>query len=265
VNATRPHARHNQQREEPIVIEIKRWTDGRVLYTAENASDVRTALEEAVRAGAKLNDAKLNGAKLNDAKLNDAELNGAKLNGAELNGAELNGAELNGAKLNGAELNGAKLNDAKLNGAKLNGAKLNGAKLNGAKLNDVLTPSHALWVFRQDLWSILDMAPREVMGLRLAIVDGRIDGSTYRGDCACLVGTIANMRGVSVDGGALGIPTDSSRPAEQWFMPIREGMVPADLASAEDRSEGEFRAAWAVRWIDEWVVSRKAISGALAA
>ena len=117
-----------------MLIEIKSWVNGAVLYTIE-ADSIKLAVEALVRQGKSLNYAELNDAELNYAELNGAELNGAKLNGAELNYAKLNGAKLNYAKLNGAKLNDAKLNYAELNGAKLNYAKLNYAKLNGAELN----------------------------------------------------------------------------------------------------------------------------------
>ena len=62
--------------------------DGQVLYTAQSATDVRAALEEAARA--------------------DANLSGANLRGAYLRGADLRGAYLSGADLRGANLGGAK-------------------------------------------------------------------------------------------------------------------------------------------------------------
>jgi pentapeptide repeat protein len=247
------------------VIEIKRWTDGKVLYTAENAQDVRTAVEEAVAAGVSLNDAELNGAKLNYAELNDAELNGAELNYAKLNYAKLNGAELNGAELNDAELNGAKLNYAELNYAELNYAELNGAELNGAASHW----RHPLWPARQDFFSILDHAPAEVAALRQTMVDGRIEGSTYTGACSCLAGTIATAHGCAVGElpDELGIETDVYRPAEQWFISIREGDRPLDVSDEsidwKEQSEGVFRISWALKWLDEWVESRTAIAKAL--
>jgi uncharacterized protein YjbI with pentapeptide repeats len=187
-----------------MLIEIKNWATGETIYSMESVS-LKEALEEAVLAGIDLSYAKLNRAELNGAKLN-----GAKLNGAKLNGAELNGAKLNGAKLNGAELNGAKLNGAKLNRAELNRAELNRAELNGAKA---------------DLYMTLVAAIPELPGLKKALMEGRINGSQYEGDCACLVGTIANIR--HEDYATLkGITADSSRPSERIFLAIKKGDTP---------------------------------------
>ena len=58
----------------------------------------------------------------------------------------------------GADLSGANLSDANLSGADLSDANLSGAK--------------------NDFWDILIRAPREVAGLRAALVSGKVDGST---------------------------------------------------------------------------------------
>ncbi|HEY4094505.1 MAG TPA: pentapeptide repeat-containing protein, partial [Baekduia sp.] len=78
------------------MIEIKN-IDGVVLYTAETATDVRAALEEAVGAGTDLYRARLVGARLDGARLVGARLVGARLVGARLVGARLDGARLVGA------------------------------------------------------------------------------------------------------------------------------------------------------------------------
>ena len=79
------------------MIEIKS-RDGQVLYTAQSATDVRAALEEAARADADLSDADLRGAYLRGADLRGAYLGGANLSGAYLGGADLRDAYLGGAK-----------------------------------------------------------------------------------------------------------------------------------------------------------------------
>jgi hypothetical protein len=79
-----------------------------------------------------------------------------------------------------------------------------------------------------------------VAGLLKALQEGRVDGSTYIGACACLVGTIANLRGVAFST----LKYDASRPAERWFLMIAEGDTP----------ETCFASAKAVEWVQEWLV-----------
>ena len=110
---------------------------------------------------------------------------------------------------------------------------LHGANLHSADLHE----------FKADVFDILLRAPNEVAALRAALVAGKVDGSVYEGECACLIGTIANARGVSHFDLGDGISPNSSRPAEQWFMQIHEGYTPeTNRGSAE-----------AVAWIDEFV------------
>lgn len=115
----------------------------------------------------------------------------------------------------------------------------------GSDLRDSdLTP------IRDDLWAVLSSAPSEVEGLRQAIIDGKINGSTYTGACACLVGTIANVRGT--DHHHLGaLKPNSGRPAERFFLGIVEGDTP-------DKSQVAQKA---LEWIDEWLFNMKSSFG----
>ena len=79
------------------MIEIRSRFDGRVLYAAETAQDVRAAAVQAVAAESSLYGANLRG----------ADLRGANLRGANLREADLRGANLYGANLRGADLHGA--------------------------------------------------------------------------------------------------------------------------------------------------------------
>jgi hypothetical protein len=241
------------------MIEIKHRWNGKVLYTAENAQDVREALVEAAKEGADLQGAYLRG----------ADLQGADLQGADLQGADLQGAYLRGADLQGADLQGADLQGADLQGADLQGAYLRGADLRG----DINSPDHPLHAFRADYWSILDQAPGEVAAVREAIASGRINGSVYSdGECGCLCGTIGISRAHSADEEAvskalvdLGIQKNGSRPAEQWFIDIEKGDKPLPLDTKEWPSESVFRLSYALAWLDEWIESRTAIAKALTA
>ena len=120
------------------------------------------------------------------------------------------------------------------------------AVLTGAVLTDAVLTDADLTPIRDDFWAVLSAAPKEVDGLRKALAEGRVNGSTYTGECACLVGTIANVRGVRHD--ELGIlEPNSSRPAEVFFMAIRKGDTPGSNPFCKR----------ALDWADEWVTNMR--------
>ena len=98
--------------------------------------------------------------------------------------------------------------------------------------------------FKADLWTELTetRAHAEVPGLIQALREGRVDGSKYEGECCCLVGTLANIRGVSFQE----FNPNSDRPSERWFMMIRQG------DKAGDKSGGGYAAQKAVEWCLEY-------------
>ena len=146
-----------------------------------------------------------------------------------------------------ASLSGSNLRGSNLSGCDLSGSDLRGCDLSAAKN---LTAEQLVQI-RDDLWAVLSAAPREVDGLRKALAEGRVDGSTYSGECACLVGTIANVRGCSeFDLGIL--KPNASRPIECWFMGINKGDTPDTNVCAK----------WALAWCDEWLTNMRAAFGA---
>ncbi len=130
----------------------------------------------------------------------------------------------------------ANLSDANLSGADLSDANLGGANLRDAYLGGV----------KDDLRKVLDAAPGEVTGLLTALREGRIDGSQYQGQCACLVGTIANLRHEPHDALKIDLRPDASRPSEVWFLAIGRGDTP----------ETSQVAAITAGWIEEWIAER---------
>jgi hypothetical protein len=261
-------------------IEVKSWLTGEVILNAE-AESLKDALEKhvaegdsldyaslvrarlvgarlvgasLVRArlvGARLDGARLDGARLDGASLDGARLVGARLDGARLVGASLVGARLDGARLVGASLDGASLVGASLDGARLDGARLVGARLDGASLVGARLDGANLTPIRDDLWAVLSSAPAEVEGLRLAIIEGRIEGSTYEGECACLVGTIANVRHENyLNLGAL--RPNSYRPAECFFLAIHKGDTPETNQFSK----------LALEWVDQWLSNVRTAFGA---
>ena len=75
-----------------MTIEIKDRYADRVIYSSDKAKDIKEAVEEAVKADAKLQYANLQDANLQGAKLQYANLQYANLQDANLQGANLQGA-----------------------------------------------------------------------------------------------------------------------------------------------------------------------------
>jgi uncharacterized protein YjbI with pentapeptide repeats len=157
------------------------------------------------------------------ANLTDANLTRADLTDANLTRANLTRANLTRADLTRADLTDANLTRANLTRADLTDANLTRANLTRADLTSL--PKAALRPIRADLFDVLLRARSEVPALLRALREGRIDGSTYNngGDCRCLAGTIAQVRGC--DYTDLGF-ADSERPIERWFYAIRPGNKP---------------------------------------
>jgi hypothetical protein len=137
------------------------------------------------------------------------------------------------ADLTRANLYGANLYGADLTRANLTRANLTRANLTGADLNDV----------KCDLIMAILRLPNEIPFLRTAIAEGRVDGSTYTGKCACLAGTMAQACGVNMTDFKCRdlMPVDACSPREKWFLAIRPGDTP-------DKSQV---AAITLDWVDE--------------
>jgi uncharacterized protein YjbI with pentapeptide repeats len=159
---------------------------------------------------------------LTDAVLTDAVLTRADLTDAVLTRAVLTDAVLTRAVLTRAVLTRADLTDAVLTDAVLTDADLTDAVLTRAVLTRAVLTRAVLRSFKTDFWAILLQNTAEIPGLLAALKEGRINGTTYEGECACLVGTIANVKKCDVHS----LERDSLRPAERWFLQISKGMTP---------------------------------------
>jgi len=260
------------------MFQIKSRLNGSVLFQAETES-LKLCVKAAVSAGANLRNADFQGADLRDADLRNADLRNANLRNADFHGADLRNANLQNADLwdadfrdanllaadfHGADLRdasfrnanlrnanlrnayfqGADLRDANLRNANLRDADLRDANLRNADFHGANLRNANLTPIRDDLWAVLCASPREVPALRQALVDGCVDGLTYHGDCACLVGTLANARRCAHTA-IPGLSPSPRRAAERFFFCIKKGDTPATSQFA----------ALAVQWIDEWTIN----------
>jgi len=199
-------------------IKILNWVSGSVLYESDKATTIKEALVEANLYGADLR-----GANLHGANLYRADLHGANLHGADLHGSDLREANLHRANLYGADLREANLYGADLRGANLHRANLYGANLYGADLAKL--PTTYINSCSRDMLFIFQCLKSELPGLRKALVEGRVDGTQYEGDCACLIGTLGNLDG-GVKKVCEAIPyydKGTHNPGEAWFLNIHKG------------------------------------------
>ena len=205
-----------------------RWTNAvKVEVEISCAEDAPQSVQKGLAVVEALkSDADLSGANLSDADLSGANLSDADLSGANLSGANLSGANLSRADLSRADLSDANLSRADLSRADLSRADLSRADLSDADLSDANLSDANLSGARNDLWDVLLRARAEVPGLLAALRSGRVNGSAYHGECACLVGTIANIRHAGIEELGSGLKPDAARPAERWFLGIREGDTP---------------------------------------
>ncbi|NEJ15489.1 hypothetical protein GR211_21980 [Rhizobium leguminosarum] len=199
-------------------------------------------LSKANLSEANLSEANLSWADLSKADLSKANLSWANLSKADLSKADLSKADLSKANLSEADLSKANLSEANLSEANLSEANLSWANLSWADLSKANLSWANLRFIKHDIWGVLLNAIPEVPALRQALVDGKVDGSQYSGECACLCGTIANARHCNYSNMA-GIQANANSLAERFFLAIRPGCTPENHQPAK----------LVVEWIDEFM------------
>jgi hypothetical protein len=224
------------QQELKNILELHRkWVMGE-----ENGkrADLRSAnLSYANLSSADLRSANLSSADLSYADLSSADLRYANLSSADLRSANLSYANLRSANLSYADLSYANLRSADLRSADLRSANLSYANLRSAKNEEIIA----------DFCSVLDIAKAEAIGLYRALLDGKIDGSHYEGECACLVGTVANCRKENYTALTIDLKPKSDRLSERWFLAIQKGDIPENNPVSQLTKE----------WIEAWAIKNE--------
>jgi len=206
-----------------IKIEIKNRFTGKILFELEKEDNtIKETVLEAIKSSADLSSANLLSADLRYADLRYADLSSANLRYANLLSADLRYTDLRSADLRSADLRYADLSSADLRYADLSSADLSSADLRYADLEPI----------KNDFFAVLLRAIPEIKFLRENIIDGKIDGSAYDGECACLSGTLLN--GAKIHNGPqekaitdkILSCRNSSRPIEMLFLNIEKGDTP---------------------------------------
>jgi len=146
---------------------------------------------------------------------------------------EKNLCQEGGGWVSGGEVSGTALvSGGRVSGGRVSGGWVSGGEVSGGEVKEGeiigLDPEEEKAI-KNDLYEILAQNRAEVPGLLEKLREGKIEGSVYQGSCACLVGTIANIK--QCDYRTIGPNVD--RPAEQWFLGISEGDTPENSAIAK--------------------------------
>ncbi len=168
------------------------------------------------------------------------DLRNVRANRADFRSACLRNVDFSSTFSDG--LSGTNFEEADVTGMVVVGRDLKSARLSYEQL---LTMN---WdVVHADVVDILSRAAHEVPGLLAALHAGTVNGTAYEGECACLVGTIAKLRGVHYrDLRNVGIKENSSRPAERFFLAVRKGDTPASNVYAR----------LAATWLEAFIADR---------
>lgn len=114
--------------------------------------------------------------------------------------------------------------------------------LTGVKATEKDLTAANLGTIKNDIFQLFSAAPNEVSAVLKALQDGKIDGASYTGTCACFIGTIAKTQKTSWQK-ISGIAPNTCRPAERWILALSEGDTPSTSPVA----------AITERWIHEWI------------
>jgi len=216
-------------------IEIKnRWT-GAIIFELETENNsIKKTLLKAIEEKKDLSDSNLSGSNLRGSNLRDSNLSGSDLRDSDLSDSNLSGSNLSDSNLSGSDLSGSDLRDSNLRGSNLSGSNLSDSNLSGSDLRD-----SDLEPIKIDFFYVLLHAIKEVSFLKQNLIDGKIDGSTYEGECSCLSGTA--FHGAEKNNGVqeperkriIMSCRDASRPAERFFLCIRPGDTPETNQAAK--------------------------------
>ncbi|GFP29034.1 hypothetical protein HKBW3S33_02450, partial [Candidatus Hakubella thermalkaliphila] len=91
----------------------------------------------------------------------------------------------------------------------------------------------------RDMLFVFEHLKAELPALRELLIEGRIDGTQYEGECACLIGSLAKIGG-GIAKVCKAIPFYEKglhNPGEQWFYQIAVGDTPANSFFAKHAVE----------------------------
>jgi hypothetical protein len=162
---------------------------------------------------------------------------GSSFVGSSFVGSSFDDSSFDGSSFVGSSFDGSSFVGSSFVGSSFDGSSFVGSSFVGSSFDDSSFDGEC--DAKADFIEVISRARLEIPAMVKALREGRVNGSTYEGECACLVGTLENA-------GATGLPHDSERPIERWFMMISEGDKPGDS------SPGGYAIGKALEWALEY-------------
>ena len=119
------------------------------------------------------------------------------------------------------------LEQAVKSGANLRGAYLSDANLRGH--DEKTLPIQYINLCSRDMLFVFQHLKHELPYLREKLIEGKVNGSQYEGECACLIGSLGKGKMDCVRKVVSAIPyydMGTHNYGEQWFLAIKEGDTP---------------------------------------
>jgi len=215
-------------------IQIKK-INGEVIFSGDFKS-IKECVEAAVKQKVNLRGSNLRGSNLSGSDLRWSDLSWSNLSGSDLSWSDLRWSNLRWSNLRGSNLSGSDLRWSDLSWSNLRWSDLRWSNLRWSDLRwGNLRWSNLRWSdvapARSDFLSEVLKLPNELEFLRDALKAGKVDGSTYVGECRCLAGTLAKAKGVKNYNGeniknGLMFHADAGSPREVFFRAISKGDTP---------------------------------------
>ncbi len=194
----------------------------------DTVHEMLKAFKGKIITGVDLSGQDLSGVEFDNSKFDNSKFDNSKFDNSKFYNSKFYNSKFDNSKFYNSTFYNSKFYNSTFYNSKFYNSKFYNSKFYNSTFDAVSVESAYLCggldSVKADLWLVLLPLKAEIPALKQSILEGKIDGSTYTGSCACLMGTIGNNCGKAYTD--LGIKPNSQRPIEKWFMAFKPGHTP---------------------------------------
>jgi hypothetical protein len=205
---------------------------GAILFEWEQEDNtMRTTVEKflAEKEGSLIKDANLSGLDLSNidfsnSKFDNSKFDNSKFYNSQFDNSKFYNSKFDNSQFYNSQFYNSQFDNSQFYNSQFDNSQFYNSQFDSASINN-LKASGALEPVRFDFFGRLLVLKNEVAFLKQALIEGRVDGSTYTKECSCFMGTAARAKKCSHTE-LPGIKPDASSDTERWFMGISKGDTP---------------------------------------